>query len=69
MIDAGQIFARIDSEKSMVRFLEKPECFSSTAMVERLNQCIQRSVALSERVAKASHTVRAQKIGPKSAPS
>ena len=58
MIDAGEIFARIDSEKSMIRFLEEPEQYASAAMVDRLDQCIQQSVALSARVAKAEHAVR-----------
>lgn len=59
MIDAGEIFARIDSEKSMVRFLEEPEQFASVAMVDRLHECIRQSVTLSERVTAAEHAVRA----------
>ena len=65
MIDAGEIFARIDSEKSMVRFLEEPEQYASAAMVERLDQCIRCSVALSERVAAAEHAVRPALARPK----
>lgn len=61
IIDAGEIFARIDSENSMVRFLEEPEQFASAAMVDRLDQCIRCSVALSERVAAAEHKVRAHR--------
>ena len=58
MIDAGEIFARIDAEQAMVRFLEDPEDYASAAAVARLDACIQQSVALSERVAKAAHAVR-----------
>ena len=64
MIDAGEIYARIDSENSMVRFLEEPEDFASPAMVDRLDQCIRCSVALSERVAAAEHAVRALHSAP-----
>ncbi len=58
MIDAGEIFACIDSEKSMVRFLGDPEQYASPAMVQRLDAAIQQSTALAERVSAVAHAVR-----------
>ena len=58
MIDAGEIFACIDAEKSVVRFLEDPEQFASPAMVERLDAAIQQSTALAERISAVAHAVR-----------
>ena len=58
MIDASEIFACIDSEKSMVRFLGDPEQYASPAMVQRLDAAIQQSTALAERISSAAHAVR-----------
>ena len=58
MIDAGEIFACIDSEKRVVRFLEDPEQYASPAMVQRLDTAIQQSTALAERVSAVAHAVR-----------
>ena len=58
MIDAGEIFACIDSEKSMVRFLGDPEQYASPAMVQRLDAAIQQSTALAERFSAVAHAVR-----------
>ena len=58
MIDAGEIFACIDSEKSMVRFLGDPEQYASPAMVQRLDAAIQQPTTLAERVSAVTHAVR-----------
>lgn len=51
MVDAGQVFAEIDGEKGMVRFLEDPERFNSAATVAMLDAQISAAAALGERAA------------------
>ena len=58
MVDAGDIFARIDAAPGMVRFLEDPEAYDSGAAVARIDHAVQRSMALSQRLQAAHRAVR-----------
>ena len=57
MVDAGDIFAQIDASAGMVRFLEDPEAFDSAAAVARIDDAVQRSMALSQRLQAAHRAV------------
>ena len=58
MVDAGDIFAQIDAAPGMVRFLEDPEAYDSAAAVARIDNAVQRSMALSQRLQAAHRAVR-----------
>ena len=58
MVDAGDIFAQIDASAGMVRFLEDPEAYDSAAAVARIDNAVQRSMALSQRLQAAHRAVR-----------
>ena len=58
MVDAGDIFAQIDAAPGMVRFLEDPEAYDSAAAVARIDNAVQRSMALSQRLQAAHCAVR-----------
>jgi hypothetical protein len=60
MVDAGDIFAQIDAGVGMVRFLEDPETYDSAAAVARIDDAVQRSMALSQRLQAAHRAVRAR---------
>ncbi len=60
MVDAGDIFAQIDAGVGMVRFLEDPETYDSAAAVARIDDAVQRSMALSQRLQAAHRVVRAR---------
>jgi hypothetical protein len=55
MIDDGDIVARIDTQKGMVRFLEDPEQYRSAAMVERIHGQIAQSVKLAKKLQRVNH--------------
>ena len=50
MVDAGEIFAEIDSSAGMVRFLEDPEQYTSPGALQRLNETIQASFTLAQKL-------------------
>lgn len=58
MVEAGEVFAEIDGEKGMVRFLEDPQQFNSAATVAMLDSQIAAAAALGERVADTYAQVR-----------
>jgi len=64
MVDAGDIFAQIDAGVGMVRFLEDPETYDSAAAVARIDDAVQRSMALSQRLQAAHRAVRARACQP-----
>ncbi|KAK9823017.1 hypothetical protein WJX81_007287 [Elliptochloris bilobata] len=61
MVDAGDIFAQIDAGPDMVRFLEDPEAYDSAAAVARIDDAVQRSMALSQRLQAAHRAVAADR--------
>ena len=61
MVDAGDIFAQVDAAPGMVRFLEDPEAYDSAAAVARIDNAVQRSMALSQRLQAAHRAVRARR--------
>ena len=58
MIDAGDIFAQIDEEAGMVRFLEDPQQYSSSEMASHLDAQVQRARILAEKMKVLNHEVK-----------
>ena len=50
MIESGDIFAEIDDQQGMVRFLEDAHSSDSPALMETLDSQIAQSIKLAERV-------------------
>jgi hypothetical protein len=50
MIDAGQVFAQIDEAAGMVRFLEDPERYDTGNMLQRIDEQMQLSIAVTSRL-------------------
>lgn len=57
MIDAGDIFAQIDEQAGMVRFLEDPQQYSSADMAAHLDAQVQRAQALAGKLKTLNHEV------------
>ena len=62
MIDAGEVFAEIDSAAGTVRFLEDPQRFRGAATLAALDAQIAKARDLAARVAAADHEVMAVKF-------
>ena len=58
MIDAGDIFAQIDEEAGMVRFLEDPQQYSSAEMATHLDAQVQCARVLADKMRYLSNEVR-----------
>ena len=58
MIDAGEVFARVDAGAGMVRFLEDPEGYDSARVVARIDAQIRASMAVAQRVKELNQRVR-----------
>ena len=58
MIDAGEVFARIDAGAGMVRFLEDPEGFDSARVVGRIDAQMRAAMAVGQRVKELNQQVR-----------
>lgn len=58
MIDAGQVFAQIDEAAGMVRFLEDPERYDTARVLQRIDEQMQQSIAVSTRLKQVNQRVR-----------
>ena len=58
MIDAGQVFAEIDEAAGMVRFLEDPERYDTARVLQRIDEQMQQSIAVTSRLRQVNQRVR-----------
>ena len=57
MIESGDIFAEIDDQQGMVRFLEDAHSSDSSALMATLDSQIAQSIKLAERVRQLNYEV------------
>ena len=64
MVDAGEIFAEIDASAGMVRFLEDPEQYTSSAALHHLDSVVQNSFSLAKKLQEVNTQVTTIATGP-----